>query len=295
MQNVILIIFLAINFNAFAEEKHKVPAVVESPSSKKEKENYTAFKPAPKGKLRELISERPGITVGPITTDPGHFIIETSLFTFTKGKIEEGEALDRESSTYGFVVIRGGISNSLEAQVLVPGYQSVNVKNNARESTPDFSDIIYRLKYNFQGNDEGPVATGVMGYLGSGVMRKDGYVPSGPEMLGGLPPGSGFLGSYFIAMPSGWKTVAMAGAHYSVTDYVFTSTAFTKEFYKNFSVTLEIFQAIELGGNDSSKSLFGNGLIYKSHENLQFNVGTILGLNPSAEDIQLSMGFTYRI
>lgn len=296
MKSLLVIWFLFLCTSSFAQKKNMMPDAVKSPVTEEEKHPNNILNPPPTEKLRELISERPDITEGPITVDPGHFIFELSLATFNRGEyetIKTGEKV--ETMTYGATKIRTGILHDLELQLIVPGYQEVS-DGTKRKKLPGTEDLIFRTKLNIFGNDGGPLATGIIAYAGSGVLdEKAGFIPTGTEMFGGLPPGSGVLGTMFVALSDNWKLGSMVGAHYSAKDYVLTSIALSTSLSERFVGVVEVFNAGEVSSGNSSKSLFANGLIYSLDEDVKIDMGTIFGLTPSASDFQITSGLVFRI
>ena len=130
-----------------------------------QKAKYNLFKPVPKSEMREMATDRPGVTETPITVDAGHFQYETGLFTYG---IERAEGTKTKSYTFNDLDLHIGLTTSTGLQVLLGTYVVEDEKERStgmksRES--GIGDLTFRVKQNLRGNDGQNFAIAILPYI----------------------------------------------------------------------------------------------------------------------------------
>jgi hypothetical protein len=93
---ILLCLFLAfLTYNGFAQDAKTG--------------KYFLFKPVPKVEIREMATDRPGITETPITIDAGHFQYETALFSYG---FQREEGVKTKTFTINELDFHVGLTNS---------------------------------------------------------------------------------------------------------------------------------------------------------------------------------------
>jgi len=126
---------------------------------------YSIFKPVPKTEMREMATDRPGITETPITIDAGHFQYETALFNYG---LQREEGVKTKSYTINALDFHVGLTNTTAVQLLLDAYQietETERSNGAKTRTKGIGDLTLRLKQNLAGNDEGNFSIALLPYI----------------------------------------------------------------------------------------------------------------------------------
>lgn len=126
---------------------------------------FSVFHPVPKTLMREAMeTDRPGITESPVTLDAGHFQLEADLAKFKHSR--DGEAVNRQM-LLAPLTAKIGLTNSVDFQVAVETFRH-EVKtagNTAPQRYDACGSVMFRLKKNFYGNDDGKFAMAALPYI----------------------------------------------------------------------------------------------------------------------------------
>lgn len=126
------------------------------------KEKYGLFHAVPKSQLREMETDRPDVTESPITTDAGHFQLETDLYRLEK---THGET-DLTTQIFNQANLKLGITKSAALQVVVETYiTNKELKDGDLQRDHGFGDLTLRIKQNLLGNDKGNFAIALLPYI----------------------------------------------------------------------------------------------------------------------------------
>ena len=148
-------------------------------------------------------------------------------------------------------------------------------------------DVVVRFKYNLWGNDGGATAAGLLPYL---------KVPthsavSNDEWEGGLivPLAWNFAKNMGLGLQAEVaRNFEDGGGHY----WALSHTAVL-----GVSITEQLGLYLEYAGTVSElpyESLASAGITYQVNDNLQFDVGGLLGLNNPSQDLSVFSGVTVR-
>jgi len=126
------------------------------------KKSYSLFRPVPKAQLREMETDRPDVTESPITTDAGHFQVETDLYRLEKTKGEQ----ELTTQFFNQANLKLGIGRSTAVQLVVESYTLNKTQSGGEiERNHGFGDLTLRIKQNLLGNDKGNFAIALLPYL----------------------------------------------------------------------------------------------------------------------------------
>lgn len=149
---ILLCLFLAfLTYNGFAQDAKTG--------------KYFLFKPVPKAEVREMATDRPGITETPITIDAGHFQYETALFSYD---MQREEGVKTKTFTINELDFHVGLTNSTALQLMLDTYVVEHEREQSsgtKTKNQGIGDLTFRLKQNLGGNDGGNFAIAVLPYL----------------------------------------------------------------------------------------------------------------------------------
>jgi hypothetical protein len=149
---ILLCLFLAlITFGGYAQEAKTG--------------KYSLFNPVPKKQMREMATDRPGITETPITVDAGHFQYETAILSYG---IQREEGVKTKSYTINALDFHIGLTNSTALQLILDAYQiehQTERSTGQRTRTDGIGDLTFRLKQNLAGNDQGNFSIALLPYM----------------------------------------------------------------------------------------------------------------------------------
>lgn len=140
-------------------------ATVEGFAQQAETGKYSLFKPVPKEQMREMATDRPGITETPITVDAGHFQYETALFSYG---IERAEGVKTKTFTINELDFHVGLTKSTALQLMFDAYTIENEQERStgkKTRTEGIGDLTFRLKHNLRGNDAGNFSIALLPYF----------------------------------------------------------------------------------------------------------------------------------
>ncbi|HXC61803.1 MAG TPA: transporter, partial [Nitrospiria bacterium] len=158
-----------------------------APPKQIDRSRYNLFNPTPSGEMRDFMPDRPSVTDGPYTVDPGHWLLELGLFEYTRDR-DNNEGVRLDSFASGDTNIRLGLTSYAEVDLLFTAYSSILITakdTGTRQRQSGFSDLTLRSKINIFGDDGGPCAVGLIPFV---------TFPSGADGLGnrGFAGGVGF-------------------------------------------------------------------------------------------------------
>ena len=134
--------------------------------------------------LRPLCADRPGLGTPPCTIDPGHALVELGGVDWTT----EHDATSRTDTVVaGDLLVRYGLTDSLEAQVGYTAFGTVRVRDKLTGKITHDSgtgDATVALKKNFVSPDGSGFSISAMGYA---------TLPAGGQAIGAGDWSAGFL------------------------------------------------------------------------------------------------------
>lgn len=261
-----------------------------------DKSQYTLFNPTPIELRRAYNTDRPSKTDSPFTIDAGAFQIESDVANWT---------LDESGTKQGNVRVRTwiigntnfklGLTNWMDLQIFPQFYVDTrtSVPGFGQPLEPDgFGDTTVRLKINLLGNDGGKLVVGFVSSL---------KIPTNTGHTGNQvwEPGFGLPLNY--SLPLGLTLFAQT--RIDILDQPHSGNmrvqwqnpiGLSRTIVGNLSGYLEFYDAVSTGAHQPWIGTLDTGLIYQVTPNFSVDVNSFFGLNHSAPDYNVFVGFGHR-
>ncbi len=237
---------------------------------------------------REFVTERPDKARAAYTLDRGRFAIESEFVNYSVQSEDQMNTM-----TFGGLFFRYGLTTDLEVQVNTNSFVRESLKkDDRRERAKGLGNTELALKYNILGNDEGDWALAVIPY---------GFAPSASGGVwderweGGLAlatevrvHGDWIMG--FTIEPNNvrkdrdldWQTSLITSLSLSHPIFLNRLHGF-----------IEIFHDEERNEEEPEITTLDLALQYEVSKNVRFDIGTFVGLNPDANDLESFAGASY--
>jgi hypothetical protein len=250
------------------------------------------FNPTPSGEMRAFVPDRPTLTDGPYTVDPGHLLLEAGLFEYTRDRYNnEHSRLDR--FTFGDTEFRLGVTSYAEVEALFMAYSYILTKDKntgAQLKQSGFSDFTLRSKINILGDDGGHVAIGLIPFV---------VFPSGADGVGNRGFAGGVALPVEFALPADFnlrtestiQTVHQVGGG-SHFDYV-NSVSLGHPITKQLSTYIEFATDISTEAHSSWIGTVDTGVTYQPTNNWQLDAGANIGVTRAANDLFTFVGASW--
>ncbi|HEY0793785.1 MAG TPA: transporter [Chthoniobacterales bacterium] len=292
-----LLTVFAVASTAFAQSTATTPNVSggTTPSSPPDVDRsaYNLFHPDPPAQMRDFVPDRPTVTDGPYTVDPGHFLLEVGLFEYARDRYNPGNnRLD--GFTVGDTNLRIGVLGNAEVDFLMAAYSYVRTKDNVsgahlKQSGP--GDLTLRSKVNLYGNDGGSVAVGLIPFV---------TLPTGRNGIGnrgfsggvGLPVQFALSGGFQLAMETTVQSVHQPGGG-SFFDYL-NSVSLGHSLTKKLSTYVEFVADLSTVAHTGWIGTFDTGLTYQAGANWELDTGVEFGVTKEANDSFTFIGAAWR-
>jgi hypothetical protein len=259
-----------------------------------DKSVYHLFNPTPSKYLRTMDTDGPGATESPYTVDAGHFQIELTFLAYASERDPfDGETYKLDAWAFAPIILKVGLLNQLDAQLVLEPYQIVKERIGSRQMTSrGFGDLTLRLKHNIWGNDGGRTALAMTPYV---------KFPTSAEGLGNNSVEGGLILPLSVDLPEdfwlGLTTRFDAVRDWASDGYhaeFMNSIAFGHELFAEVFGYVEFFSLVSAEGDGDWVGTFNMGLIYSLTANLQLNAGVNIGLTRSAYDWNPFAGVAWR-
>ena len=264
-----------------------------APSKQIDRCRYNLFNPTPSGEMRDFMPDRPSVTDGPYTVDPGHWLLELGLFEYTRDR-DNNARVRLDSFASGDTNIRLGLTSYAEVDLLFTAYSSIlttakDTGTHQRQS--GFSDLTLRSKIKFFGDDGGPCAVGLIPFV---------TFPSGADGVGnrgfaggvGIPVQFALPAEFELGIESTIQTIHEpgGGSHFDYPNSVSLGHSITKKL----STYVELATDISTMAHSSWIGTFDTALIYQPANNWQLDVGVNIGVTKPANDLFTFIGAAWR-
>src|SRR5688572_26372523 len=255
-----------------------------------DKSAFHLLNPTPPQYLRPMDTDGPGATESPYTVDAGHFQIEMTFLAYAADTDSfEGEPYELEASAILPMILKVGLFNRVDVQLVLEPYHVVRERLGANKvTTRGFGDTTLRLKYNVWGNDDGPTAFALMPYV---------KFPTSKEGLGNnsveggliLPLSANLPGEFWLGLTTRFDVVRdlTAGGYHA--EFV-NSIAVGHDLFGNLFGYVEFFSALSTERDAPWLGTFNTALIYSLTRDVQLNAGANTGVTRSADDWNLFVG-----
>lgn len=254
---------------------------------------YCLFRPVPSDQLRDFDPDRPSVTDGPFTIDPGHYQLEVGLVEYTRDRYN-AQGIRLDSLTFADTNIRVGIISTVEIDGLFAAYTYTRIKDKVtgnEQRFHGFGDFTLRSKINLIGDDGGPMAIAAIPAV---------VFPTGANGIGNRGFGySGFLpiqlalpAGFTFAIESGLQSVHEpgGGSHLDTRNSAVLSHNITKQL----STFLEFVADVDTSAPSGWAGTVDSALVYQPTNNFEVDVGANVGVTKQANDLLLFMGASWR-
>jgi outer membrane putative beta-barrel porin/alpha-amylase len=259
-----------------------------------DKSQYHILNPTPAQYLRVMDTDGPGATESPYTVDAGHFQIELTFLAYASEEHRfEGEEYELDAWAIAPMILKVGLLNQLDAQLVLQPYQVVEERIGSQHMTSrGFGDMTLRLKYNFWGNDGGRTAFAATPYV---------KFPTSAEGLGNNSIEGGLVLPLSIDLPDDvWLGLTTRfdamrdwpddGYH---AEFMNSISAGAPVFAKAFGY-MEFFSLVSTERDVKWVGTLNTGFIYSLSANIQLNTVVNLGVTRSADDWTAFAGMAWR-
>jgi hypothetical protein len=240
---------------------------------------YSLFHPVPKERMREMETDRPGITESPFTVDAGHFQYETDLINLEK---ESSDTKKQKTLLLNHFNLKMGLTGGLSLQLGLESFGSqkeTDLATGEKTTTTGIGNMNVRVKQNLLGNDGGKFAIAIMPYLNIPTAKYE----SGSRVEAGL------ILPMQLELPSDWKlSMQLEGDRLKDTE----GDALHTEFLQAVTISHEIIKDLDGMGEtyytynfkDHSWANYLNGALqYGLGKNFKVDAGLSYGIQHDAE------------
>jgi hypothetical protein len=270
------------------------PAVGEAPRD--DKRQYHLFHPVPADQLRPLSTDRPDLTEGPYTVDPGHFQVEWDFlnFSYDRRQADGGRERVERYAILPFNFKLGlwhNVDLQFEAETFVVQRERDRSAGTVKHRD-GFGDLALRLKVNLWGNDAGATAFGVMPFV---------KFPTAADGLGNGAFEGGVIFPFAAELPHGWELGLMtefdvirdSGGSSHHVEFV-NSIALGHDIVGALAGYVELFTVVSTENTSDWVAVLGVGLTYAVTDNFQLDGGVNFGLTRAAETYNPFVGASVR-
>jgi hypothetical protein len=262
-----------------------------------DKSGYTLFSPVPDDELRSLETDRPTKSNSPYTVDAGHFQYESDILNWTYDHYDS----NRTTSSDLLITdptLKLGLTNQTDLEVALAPFNRVRTTDRSTDTRTQgngFGDVYTRVKFNLLGDDGGDYALAIVPYV---------KAPTAAHSIGNGHWEGGGYAPFSFALPGDWTGLVM-------TEVDFLENADLTGMHNNYQNLINFSHAIGDARNgltgyvefysdvntDTGLQPYYTGdfaLAWLVADNLQLDIGTNIGLNKQAPDLQTYIGISQR-
>lgn len=234
-----------------------------------------------------MIMDRPDVTEAAYSVPPGYFQVEASFFDFER---DSSDGLRTETTTWGQINFKAGLTASMDLQLVVDTHQEVRTSTAGQTLRQSgFGDVTLRLKKNLWGNDEGRSAFALMPYVS---------VPTGTDVSANAWQG-GLIAPFAYELNDRLGFGAMAQVDMTHdADTQGYDLQWLASATLGMGITDEVgvfIETVAAAGEDADFiALFNTGVTYALTDSLVFDAGVRIGLNSPAPDFGVFSGISFR-
>ena len=261
-----------------------------------DKSGYNLFDPVPDSALRPLETDRPTKSNSPYTVDAGHLQYEADILNETYDHYNYSR-----TTTSDLLVadptLKLGLTNQTDLEIALAPFNVIRSTDRTSGNRFDgngFGDVYTRVKFNLLGDDGGNYALAVVPYVKAPTASRD--VGNGHWEGGGYAPLS-------FALPDDWTGLVMTeldflenanlnGVHQNYQNLVNFSHAIGKD--TNVTGYVEFYSDVNTDQDVQPIYTFDLAAAWLVRGDLQLDIGTNIGLNKQAPDLQAYVGISQR-
>jgi hypothetical protein len=265
-----------------------------SAASAPDKSDYTVFDPTPDDQMRSFCTDRPPKANLPCTVDAGHFQYESDVFNWTNTRVG-----GVTTNTYLFTnpTLKLGLTNRLDLELNMAPAETVSTKTPfGKQSLTGIGDLFVRTKLNLAGPEGGDFQAAIIPYV---------KAPTAQPGIGDKAVEGGAIAPISFSLPQDFtllfdpeidilRNSANPGRHASFQTLANLSHALSS------SVTgyVELWGQVDNDPADTTKQasldLSVSWIAWSDLPNLQFDIGSNIGLTAATPRIQTYIGISQR-
>lgn len=272
----------------------KAQTMTEEATGAPDKSGYTLFDPAPDSAMRGFCTDRPPKANLPCTVDAGHFQYEADLVNWTN--VHNGGVT---TNTYLFAnpTLKLGITNRTDLEVGLDPVETVSTSTpRSKQTVTGIGDLFIRIKLNLAGAEGGDFQAALIPYV---------KIPAAKPGIGDQAGEGGVIAPVSFALPRDFtllfdpevdilRNQTDFGRHINLQTLANLSHALSA------SVTgyVELWGQLDNDPASSTKQasldLSISWIAWPDLPNLQFDVGSNIGLTAATPRIQAFLGISQR-
>jgi Putative MetA-pathway of phenol degradation len=296
MKRLLSLGFLSsISCAAWAQSTAHTPTnTAETPAPKTvHRSQYNLFNPTPPAQMRDFAPDRPSVTNGPYTVDPGHLLLEVGSVEYARDRYNP-ERVRLDGFAFGDTNLRIGVTSSAEVDLSLTAYSYVRIKDKAaggRLKQSGIGDLTLRSKINCFGDDGGPFAIGLIPFVTFPTDR-GGVGQRGFSAGVGIPIQFALPAGFQLGAETTVQTVHEpgGGSHFDYLDSISLGHPITKRL----STYVELVADLSTAAHSGWIGTFDAGLVYQPVNNWQLDAGVNTGLTKAANDAFIFAGAAWR-
>ncbi len=265
---------------------------------KTDKSVYSLLYPTPDKDLRDFNPDRPGKITSPFTIDAGRLDIESDFVSYLRSDVQ---GITYRSFEVTDPTLKLGVLSKVDLEMTLNGDEFVrevpDTSPRRGRSLNGFGDVYFRAKVNVIGNDGGDVALSFVPYV-----KLPANTAASRALGDGVVEGGG-LATAQIKLPKDFmlglqsEVDALEGGNDSLRHANFVNiVALTHAVpgIKNLSASAEFFSSVSSDRYTPTFYTADFGLAYLVMPSTQLDVGTNIGLNRDAPNLQVYAGISQR-
>jgi hypothetical protein len=259
-----------------------------------DKSGYTVFNPTPVDQLRAFCTDRPPKANLPCTVDAGHWQYESDLLNWTYA---HNGGVTTNTWLFTNPTLKLGLTNRLDLELNMAPAEMVTTKGSlGKQSFTGVGDLFVRAKVNLAGPEGGDFQAAIIPYV---------KIPTAKAGIGNGAVGGGMIAPISFALPLDF-TLLFDPEIDILRDAAGTGQQVNFQTLANLSHALSsgVTGYLELWGQaddqpasptkQASLDLSVSWIVWPDLPNLQFDIGTNLGLTPATPKAQIYMGISQR-
>lgn len=243
--------------------------------------------------LRDFCSDRPGLGTPTCIMDRGHLMVETGIADWSH---DSNDGLRSDSVALGAVLLRYGLTDTLEAHVGWDGYSLTRTRDRFEgTSTRDDGggDMTLALRQSLRNPDGSGFSLAAMPYV---------TLPTGSDAVSAGDWGAGLLVPVSVEIRKGLSFAVTPEIDAAVdSDGDGRHLAYGSAIGLGISLADNVSMALETSltrdddpDGHSTTALAGVALAWQPRDDLQFDIGLVKGLNADSADVEIYTGFSKR-
>ncbi|HTZ36004.1 MAG TPA: transporter [Stellaceae bacterium] len=264
------------------------------PAGMPDKSAYTLVNPIPADQLASFCTDRPTKSNLPCTVDPGHFQYESDIFNWTH--VSAG-GVTTDTFLYTNPTLKWGVSSQADIELNVAPAERVTVKApSGRQDLTGVGDLFLRAKYNFANLDGGDFQATILPYV---------KVPTAKPGIGNKAVEGGLILPVSFALPSNFtllfdpetdvlRNSLNRGRHANFQTLANLSHGLSDSVTAYVELWGEYDDDPSGAAKQASFDLAVSWVAWDQLPNLQFDVGTNIGLTAATPKLQAYAGVSQR-